>query len=296
VDGDKFGTVHAAEPFWVDSNGFSVVTRSSQQNLKHSIPRLQAEDGDKFGTVYAAQPFWVDSGVLAPGEADEADPETAAAVAAAVTGGSASTGEPTDAAGGVEAPSDGAGSAATPSKLCRVLAGGRPADTSSPAAYQDAACAVLQLYWHSRHTLRMAACVTEDSACPPAGAEAAAEPPEPDMSPERFARRYERRTRLNWVGASVFCCWVLCCAAYLVLRVTKTLQGLGSLLPYGVFVLFVEVLGATATAIYGAPLKPVFCTPAMRSMRHNSVAPNPCGMASAQTIRCPSAAFEEPLT
>ncbi len=77
---------------------------------------------------------------------------------------------------------------------------------------------------------------------------------EAEFSPNRFARRYQRRRRLNKTGASAFFTWVLCCAAYMGLRIVKTLGGLGPYLPYGVFVLFVEMLGASATGIYGAPV------------------------------------------
>lgn len=41
------------------------------------------------------------------------------------------------------------------------------------------------------------------------------------------------------------------------IRITKTLGGLGSYLVYGIFVLIVEVLGATTTLIYGALLLPL---------------------------------------
>ena len=77
---------------------------------------------------------------------------------------------------------------------------------------------------------------------------------EPDWGPERFARRYQRRTRINPGGAAVYAAWAVCCVVYMGLRVVKTLQGLGTYLPYGAFVLFVELLGASATAIYGARL------------------------------------------
>lgn len=48
----------------------------------------------------------------------------------------------------------------------------------------------------------------------------------------------------------IFVAWAVCCVAYLYLRVAKTLPS-GPYLPYGVFVLLVEVLGASATGIYG---------------------------------------------
>lgn len=49
----------------------------------------------------------------------------------------------------------------------------------------------------------------------------------------------------------VYAIWAACCVAYMLLRVAKTLPA-APYLTYGVFVLLVEVLGASATGIYGA--------------------------------------------
>lgn len=51
----------------------------------------------------------------------------------------------------------------------------------------------------------------------------------------------------------MFLLYIVAFFAYMYIRITKTLSGLGSYLVYGIFVLAVEVLGATTTLIYGAP-------------------------------------------
>lgn len=79
--------------------------------------------------------------------------------------------------------------------------------------------------------------------------------PEPE-SVERFKTRFKRRRKLNWTGAAVFILYIVAFIAYMFIRITKTLGGLGPYLVYGIFVLIVEVLGATTTLIYGAPLLP----------------------------------------
>ena len=47
--------------------------------------------------------------------------------------------------------------------------------------------------------------------------------------------------------------WVIALIFYLYVRITKTLD-LGPYLAYGIFVLIVEIMGATATALYGINL------------------------------------------
>lgn len=69
--------------------------------------------------------------------------------------------------------------------------------------------------------------------------------------PKRFANRFKRRRRINWIGSIVFFLYICAFLAYMFIRITKTLQ-LGSYLVYGLFVLFVEILGASTTFIYGA--------------------------------------------
>lgn len=68
---------------------------------------------------------------------------------------------------------------------------------------------------------------------------------------KRFTRRYKQQRRINWVGTTVFSLWIFAFFFYMFIRVTKTLQ-LGSYIVYGIFVLGVEVLGASTTLIYGA--------------------------------------------
>jgi len=71
---------------------------------------------------------------------------------------------------------------------------------------------------------------------------------------ERFKTRFQRKRKLNWTGTAVFVFYIVAFFAYMFIRITKTLSGLGSYLIYGIFVLAVEVLGATTTFIYGTNL------------------------------------------
>ena len=68
---------------------------------------------------------------------------------------------------------------------------------------------------------------------------------------ERFKTRFKRRRKLNWTGSIAFLFYIIALLVYLYIRIMKTLSGLGSYLVYGIFVLGVEVLGATTTLIYG---------------------------------------------
>ncbi|CAL8466081.1 g5617 [Coccomyxa elongata] len=63
-------------------------------------------------------------------------------------------------------------------------------------------------------------------------------------------RRYRQQTRMNWVGSAVMLVYCIALVFYLWVRITKTLD-LGRYLPYGIFVLIVEIMGATTTLLYG---------------------------------------------
>lgn len=77
--------------------------------------------------------------------------------------------------------------------------------------------------------------------------------PEPEGI-ERFKTRFKRRRKINWTGSAAFFLYIVAFIAYMYIRVSKTLVGLGQYLVYGIFVLVVEVLGATTTLIYGTNL------------------------------------------
>ncbi len=66
----------------------------------------------------------------------------------------------------------------------------------------------------------------------------------------RCNRRYRQQTRINWVGSGVMLIYCIALVFYLWVRITKTLD-LGRYLPYGIFVLIVEIMGATTTLLYG---------------------------------------------
>lgn len=59
--------------------------------------------------------------------------------------------------------------------------------------------------------------------------------------------------QVNWMGTSVFVFYICAFGFYLWIRITKTLD-LGQYLPYGIFVLFVECMGATTVVLYGTNL------------------------------------------
>ena len=59
--------------------------------------------------------------------------------------------------------------------------------------------------------------------------------------------------QVNWMGMSVFIFYVCALVFYLWIRITKTLD-LGEYLGYGIFVLCVEVMGATTVILYGTNL------------------------------------------
>lgn len=59
--------------------------------------------------------------------------------------------------------------------------------------------------------------------------------------------------QVNWMGTSVFVFYICAFGFYLWIRISKTLD-LGQYLPYGIFVLFVECMGATTVVLYGTNL------------------------------------------
>lgn len=59
--------------------------------------------------------------------------------------------------------------------------------------------------------------------------------------------------QVNWMGTFVFVFYICAFGFYLWIRITKTLD-LGQYVPYGVFVLFVECMGATTVVLYGTNL------------------------------------------
>ncbi len=59
--------------------------------------------------------------------------------------------------------------------------------------------------------------------------------------------------QVNWMGTSVFVFYICALGFYLWIRIAKTLD-LGQYLGYGIFVLCVEVMGATTVILYGTNL------------------------------------------
>jgi endoglucanase len=59
--------------------------------------------------------------------------------------------------------------------------------------------------------------------------------------------------QVNWMGMSVFTFYICALGFYLWIRIAKTLD-LGQYLGYGIFVLCVEVMGATTVILYGTNL------------------------------------------
>ncbi|CAL5228455.1 g11593 [Coccomyxa viridis] len=66
-------------------------------------------------------------------------------------------------------------------------------------------------------------------------------------------RRYKQRTRWNIWGSMLMVFYTLAFSFYMWVRITKTLD-LGQFLGYGIFVLIVEIMGATSTISYGINL------------------------------------------
>lgn len=95
-----------------------------------------------------------------------------------------------------------------------------------------------------------------DSGSNSSTAPGSSEPKKPQEleGPQRFAKRFQRQRRVNWKGLTVFIIYILAFLGYMFVRITKTLGGLGSYLPYGIFVLLVEIMGASTTIIYGVNL------------------------------------------
>jgi endoglucanase len=74
--------------------------------------------------------------------------------------------------------------------------------------------------------------------------------PPPEGEPAWPAKKFKRGWRLDRGGVTVMALYVLALFFYLYVRVAHTLD-LGSYVWYGVFVLMVEILGATTTLLYG---------------------------------------------
>ena len=66
-------------------------------------------------------------------------------------------------------------------------------------------------------------------------------------------RRYKQQTRWNIWGSMIVTFYTLAFFFYMWVRITKTLD-LGQYLGYGIFVLIVEIMGATSTISYGINL------------------------------------------
>jgi cellulose synthase/poly-beta-1,6-N-acetylglucosamine synthase-like glycosyltransferase len=70
---------------------------------------------------------------------------------------------------------------------------------------------------------------------------------------EKWRKMFKRRVTINKVGCSIMAFWFVAFIFYMYVRITKTMD-LGPYLAYGIFVLVVEVFGASATALYGINL------------------------------------------
>ena len=66
-------------------------------------------------------------------------------------------------------------------------------------------------------------------------------------------KKFKRKTRINWSGASVMLLYFGILCFYLYIRVAKTLD-LGQYFWYGIIVLIVEIMGASTTLLYGVNL------------------------------------------
>ncbi|DBB00628.1 TPA: hypothetical protein ACH3X3_002312 [Trebouxia sp. C0006] len=75
----------------------------------------------------------------------------------------------------------------------------------------------------------------------------------PILESEAEFVRYKRQRTVNWMGMAVFCFYICALGFYLWIRIAKTLD-LGQYLGYGIFVLCVEVMGATTVILYGTNL------------------------------------------
>ncbi|KAK9857954.1 hypothetical protein WJX84_008696, partial [Apatococcus fuscideae] len=86
-------------------------------------------------------------------------------------------------------------------------------------------------------------------------------PAELDSQKPQIEKKYKQRNRINWLGSSVFFIYLVAFCFYMWIRVTKTLD-LGQFVAYGIAILVIEIMGATATVIYGLNLilRPVYET------------------------------------
>lgn len=73
----------------------------------------------------------------------------------------------------------------------------------------------------------------------------------------------------NFHQSQVFFAYIAAFLGYMFIRITKTLA-LGNYFVYGLFVLGVEILGATTTIIYGAPCLILFDPTAMGPARRQA--------------------------
>ncbi|KAK9804363.1 hypothetical protein WJX72_009368 [[Myrmecia] bisecta] len=87
------------------------------------------------------------------------------------------------------------------------------------------------------------------------GAAAVERGPEGEDAADRpkFEKKFKRQTKINWRGCFMVFIFLVTLCFYLWVRITKTLD-LGKYLPYGIFILVVEMMGATTTLLYGVNL------------------------------------------
>ena len=72
----------------------------------------------------------------------------------------------------------------------------------------------------------------------------------PEGEPAWPAKKFKRGWRLDRGGVAIMCLYVIALIFYLYVRIAHTLD-LGSYVWYGILVLFVEIMGATTTLLYG---------------------------------------------
>ncbi len=89
---------------------------------------------------------------------------------------------------------------------------------------------------------------------------------------------------MNWVGSAVMLVYCIALVFYLWVRITKTLD-LGRYLPYGIFVLIVEIMGATTTLLYGVNILWHPVNPPLPEDPNNPGLPKACFLASLSNPR-----------
>lgn len=70
---------------------------------------------------------------------------------------------------------------------------------------------------------------------------------------EKWVKMFKRRVKINKQGCAIMAFFLVSFVFYMYIRITKTMD-LGRYLAYGIYVLIVEVLGASATLLYGINL------------------------------------------